>query len=155
MPPPFIHITQVTAENFDTFLTLIADLAEYEHLPPPNKEAQTRLRRDYQSSPPRYYAYIATINGKPVGYITYYFIYSTFLALPTLFLEDIFVQEDYRKLGLGQSLFDFVKQQAKTAGCGRIEFAVLKWNKLAQDFYGKNGAKCLDWYIYRIDKADF
>ena len=155
MPKSSIQITQVTAENFGAFLALVADLAEYEHLPPPDQEAQTRLSQDYQSPQPPYYAYIATIKGKSAGYITYYFTYSTFLALPTLFLEDIFVQEDYRKQGVGKALFVFIKQQAKAMGCGRIEFNVLKWNTQAQDFYAENGAKCLDWHIYRIEKDDF
>jgi GNAT superfamily N-acetyltransferase len=149
-------ITKVTADNFESFLTLIRNLAEYEKLSPPTVEAQSRLRKDGLSEKPLYYAYIATVNGLPAGYIMYFFTYSSFHALPTLFLEDIFVLDKYRKHGVGKALFDFVKQTAKQTGCGKIEFTVLKWNKLAQDFYAKNKAVNLnDWYLYRVLKDDF
>ncbi len=149
-------ITKVNADNFEGFLSLIRKLAEYEKLAPPTVEAQSRLRRDGLSENPRYWAYIATINGVPAGYIIYFFTYSSFLALTTLFLEDIFVLDKYRQHGVGKALFDFVKKTAKQADCGRIEFTVLKWNKLAQDFYAKNKAVNLDeWYLYRVVKDDF
>jgi GNAT superfamily N-acetyltransferase len=76
--------------------------------------------------------------------------------LPTLFLEDIYVREGYRQKGVGKMMFDFIKATAKREECGRIEFTVLTWNKLAQKFYEKNKAKCLeDWYFYRLVKEDF
>jgi GNAT superfamily N-acetyltransferase len=151
-----LAITKVTVDNFEGFLGLIRNLAEYEKLDPPSVDAQSRLRRDCLSKNPLFWAYIATINGEPAGYIIYFFTYSSFLALPTLFLEDIFVLDRYRKRGVGKAFFDLVKQTAKKAGCGRIEFTVLKWNKLAQDFYAKNKAKNLDdWYFYRVVKDDF
>jgi len=151
-----LAITKVTGDNFDGFLSLISNLAKYEKLAPPNVEAQSRLRKDCLSEKPRYWAYIATVNGEPAGYIIYFFTYSSFLALPTLFLEDFFVLDIYRQRGVGKALFDLVKQTAKQAGCGRVEFTVLKWNKLAQDFYAKNKARNLDdWYFYRLVKDDF
>jgi len=151
-----VAIRKVDAASFDDFLSLIIKLAEYENLSPPDADAQGRLRRDCLSDKPKYSAYIVTVEGKPAAYIIYFFTYSSFLALPTLFLEDIFVLDEYRKRGVGKRLFDFVKQTAKEAGCGRIEFTVLKWNKLAQGFYAENKAKCLDdWYFYRVVKEDF
>jgi len=52
-------------------------------------------------------------------------------------------------------MFDFIKEAAKQEGCDRIEFTVLKWNKSAQEFYKKIGAKRLVWYLYRLVKEDF
>ena len=151
-----VIITKVETSNFDDFINLIIKLAEYEKLAPPDTNAKSRLQEDCLSDKPKYSAYIATVEGKPAAYIIYFFTYSSFLALPTLFLEDIFVLDEYRKLGVGKRLFDFIKQTAKQAGCGRIEFTVLKWNKLAQDFYAQNKAKCLDdWHFYRVVKEDF
>lgn len=151
-----LAITKVAADNFEGFLGLIRKLAEYEKLSPPDAEAQNRLRRDCLSDKPRYCAYLATVYGHPAGYIIYFFTYSSFLALPTLFLEDIFVLDTYRQQGVGKALFGFIKQTAKKEGCGRIEFTVLKWNKLAQDFYAKNKAKNLDdWYFCRVVNDDF
>jgi GNAT superfamily N-acetyltransferase len=151
-----LAITRVSAENFEGFLGLIKKLAEYEKLAPPDTEAQSRLQRDCLIEKPRFWAYLATVNGEPAGYIIYFFTYSSFLALPTLFLEDIFVLDIYRHQGVGEALFELIKQTAKREGCGRIEFTVLKWNKLAQDFYAKNKAKNLDdWLLYRVANVDF
>lgn len=150
-----VMIEKVKAETFDDFLGLIDKLAEYEKLPPPDDEAKRRLRRDCLSEKPKYESFIGKIGDKPVSYIIYFFTYSSFLALPTLFLEDIFVLKDYRRQGIGQKMFDYLKETAKREGCGRIEFTVLKWNKPAQEFYEENGAKRLEWFLYRLVKEDF
>jgi GNAT superfamily N-acetyltransferase len=151
-----IVIEKVDEETFDDFLGLIEKLAEYEKLAPPNEQAKQRLRRDCLSDKPKYQAFIGKVGDKYVSYIIYFFTYSSFLALPTLFLEDIFVLEEYRRNGMGEKMFDFIKATAKREGCGRIEFTVLTWNKSAKKFYEKNKAKCLeDWYFYRLVKEDF
>jgi GNAT superfamily N-acetyltransferase len=148
-------IEKVNAENFDDFLGLINRLAEYEKLSPPDEEAKRRLRRDCLSDKPKYQAFIGKVGDKYVSYVIFFFTYSSFLALPTLFLEDIFVLEEYRRQGVGKKMFDFLKETAKREGCGRIEFTVLKWNKLAQEFYEKNKAQLLEWFLYRLEKEDF
>ncbi len=153
--PDSVVIKKVDAETFNDFISLIEKLAEYEKLSPPNDKAKARLRRDCLSANPRYNAFIAKLGGKYVAYIIYYFTYSSFLALPTLFIEDIFVLEEYRGRGVGKEMFNFLKTVAKREDCGRIEFTVLKWNKTAQEFYEKNGAKCLEWFLYRLTKEDF
>jgi GNAT superfamily N-acetyltransferase len=150
-----LTLSEVTDEGFADFLGLINKLAEYEKLQPPNAKAQERLRRDCLSSQPKYKAYIGKLGDKPVAYIIYFFTYSSFLALPTLYLEDIFVLQEYRQKGIGNKMFSFIKQIAKQEGCGRIEFTVLKWNTSAQEFYKKNGAQRLEWDIYRITKDNF
>jgi GNAT superfamily N-acetyltransferase len=150
-----VVINKVDAENFDGFLFLIGKLAEYENLAPPDEEAKRRLRRDCLGRKPKYHAFIGEIGDKPVSYVIYFFTYSSFLALPTLFLEDIFVLEEYRRQGIGGKMFQFVKETAKREGCGRIEFTVLKWNQPAQEFYEKNKAQRLEWFFYRLVKEDF
>jgi GNAT superfamily N-acetyltransferase len=150
-----IVIEKVTAETFDNFLGLIDKLAQYEKLDPPDEQARIRLRRDCLSEKPKYRAFIGKIGDKYISYVIFYFTYSSFLALPTLFLEDIFVLEAYRRKGVGQKMFDFLKETAKREGCARIEFTVLKWNKSAQEFYERNKAQCLEWFLYRLVKEDF
>jgi len=150
-----VVIKEVNVETFDDFLGLISKLTKYEKLAPPDEEAKRRLRRDCLSDKQKYKAFIGKIGDKSVSYVIFFFTYSSFLALPTLFLEDIFVLEEYRRQGVGKKLFDFLKETAKREGCGRIEFTVLKWNKSAQEFYEKNGAQQLEWYLYRVGKADF
>ncbi len=150
-----VVIQQVNEETFDDFLGLIDKLAEYEKLAPPNDEARRRLRTDCLSSKPKYHAFIGKIENKCISYIIYFLTYSSFLALPTLYLEDIFVLEEYRRQGVGQRMFDHLKGIAKLEGCGRIEFTVLKWNKSAQKFYEENKAKRLEWFMYRLVREDF
>ena len=150
-----VIIKKVNAETFDDFLGLIVKLAEYEKLASPDEAAKRRLRLDCLSDKPKYEAFIGKLDGKAVSYVIFFFTYSSFLALPTLFLEDIFVLEEYRRQGVGQKMFDFLKETAKREGCGRIEFTVLNWNKSAQEFYEKNRAKRLEWFLYRLVKEDF
>jgi GNAT superfamily N-acetyltransferase len=151
-----VTIEKVNAETIEDFLGLITKLAEYEKLSPPDKEAKNRLRHDCLSITPKYQAFLGKVGERYVAYVIYFFTYSSFLALPTLYLEDLFVLQEYRHLGVGKTLFNFIKATAKQEGCGRIEFTVLTWNKSAQQFYAKNKAKCLeDWYFYRITKEDF
>ena len=151
--PPTIR--KVTEENFDAFLGLITKLAEYEKLTPPSEEAKKRLRADGLWDRPKYEAFLAEADGEPVGYVIYFFTYSSFLALPTLYIEDIFVLEEHRGQGVGQRMFSECRAIAKRMGCGRIEFTVLKWNTPAQEFYEKNKAKRLEWYLYRMLPQDF
>ena len=149
-------IEKVNHENFNHFLNLIDKLAEYEKLDPPNQKAKHRLRIDGLHENPKYKAYLVRINNKYVGYLIYFMTYSSFLALPTLYIEDIFVLGEYRKKGIGQELFDLCIEKAKEKNCGRIEWHVLDWNKLGKDFYEKNNAQHLsNWHYYRLKKDQF
>ena len=146
---------RVSCANFDQFLDLLVDLANYERLDPPGPEEAERLRSDCLSDPPRYEAYLCRVDGTTTGYVTFYFTYSTFLAKPTPFLEDIFVLEEYRSRGIGGMLFDFCRSEAKTRGCGRLDWLVLTWNETAIRFYERHGGKRMNWYPYRLEREDF
>lgn len=146
-----IAIEKITEESFSDFISLIRELADYEKLAPPDEDAILRLKEDAFSEKPKYEAYLVYMGEIPVGYITFYFTYSTFLAKPTLYLEDIYVSEDYRKMGIGGMLFDFCRNIAKERGCGRMDWNVLTWNQPSIDFYENRGAERQDWYLYRIN----
>jgi len=146
-----LTIERVTGDNFRDLLLLIEGLAKFENLAPPDKAAKRRLRRDALSKNPRCEAYLGRLDSKYVAYVIVYFTYSSFRALPTLYLEDIFVLEEYRRRGIGQAMFDFCVERAKKEGCGRIEFTVLDWNRSAQRFYEKNNAEKTDWSFYRMN----
>ncbi len=147
-----VSIVKVVPENAGELLNLIVELAEFEHLDPPTAEAKERLREHATSSPPLFQAFLAYVDGEAVGYITYYFTYSTFLAAPTLFLEDIFVRESARRSGVGRALFRFCVKEALERGCGRMEWCALDWNVKAMDFYRKQGGNELDWTFFRMDR---
>jgi GNAT superfamily N-acetyltransferase len=147
-----LSIEPISDQNFDDFLFLIEKLAEYEHLKPPDETAKIRLRHDGLSDDPKYEAYLGNLNGAPVGYLIFFFNYSSFLAMPTLYIEDIFILQEHRRKGLGQQFFKFCVEIAKDRGCGRIEWCVLSWNQPAIKFYEKNNAQKLDWIFYRFDR---
>jgi GNAT superfamily N-acetyltransferase len=135
-------------------LALVDALADYEKLPRPSPEARERLLRDILGPKPRIDCFLAFADGYPVGYAIILETYSSFLALPTLYLEDLFILEEYRKRGVGRALFNTAVQEAKSRGCGRMEWTVLDWNQLAIDFYQKiGGTHMKEWQMYRISLA--
>ena len=146
-----LTLEKLSNKNFKNFLFLIEKLAEYEKSPPLDDGAEVRLKKDGLSKNPRYGAYLGKIEGEYVSYAIFYETYSSYLALPTLYLEDIFVLEKYRCNGIGQRMFDFCVQKTKERGCGRMEWCVYNWNESAIKFYGKNKATCLDKVYYRLD----
>lgn len=136
---------------------LIDALADYEKLERPDDAAKQRLLGDAFGDKPRFDIFLAEQEDDAVvGYAFVLETYSTFLALPTLYLEDLFVLPGARGSGAGSALFSKVAAEAKARGCGRVEFVVLEWNTLAQEFYNRKGAKYLeDWLFYRLEAEQF
>jgi len=94
----------------------------------------------------------ATLVSRPVAYALYFFTYSSFLARPTLYLEDLFVLPEARRHGMGGAMLRALAERALAADCGRMEWAALTWNRLAIDFYERLGAKALEeWRTFRLD----
>jgi len=94
---------------------------------------------------------MACADGLPVGYAIVFETYSTFLARPTLYLEDLFVLPAFRGQGAGRALFETMADLAVERGCGRMEWVCLDWNRNAQAFYERVGARHMtEWYPYRL-----
>jgi GNAT superfamily N-acetyltransferase len=133
-------------------LELIDGLADYEKLPRPDAAARERLTADATADPPRFRTLLAEVDGTVVGYAIYFFTYSTFRALPSLYLEDIFVLPECRGMGAGKALFQACAADAVRQGCGRMEWQVLSWNEPSIKFYERIGARQLDaWLPFRLD----
>jgi GNAT superfamily N-acetyltransferase len=148
-------IRAATPADTPAILSLVLGLAAYEKLEPPDAAAQERLIRDMFSTPPRIQAFLAEVDGTPAGYAFIFETYSSFLALPTLYLEDLFVLPEFRNRKAGYALFTHVVAEAHRRGCGRMEWSVLTWNRLAIDFYVRLGATHLsDWAVYRLTRPD-
>jgi GNAT superfamily N-acetyltransferase len=98
---------------------------------------------------------LAEVDGQAVGYAVFFETYSTFLGLPTLYLEDLFVLPDFRGVGVGSALFRECATEAVRRDCGRMEWQVLAWNDLALGFYDHLGAVPLhdEWRCYRLTGA--
>ena len=148
-----LTIRRAESPDAGTLIALITALAEFEHLPPPDGEARERLVAHGFGEQPNFEAWLAEWDGVPVGYAFLFETYSTFLARPTLYLEDLFVLPAYRSRGIGKALLRFCIQMAQERGCGRMEWTCLDWNTSAQKIYEGLGAKRMsEWYLYRLDR---
>ncbi len=145
-------------EDAGGLLRLITALADYEHLEPPDEGARARLVEDAFGPSPRIETWLAFVEGsdEPVAYAILFNTYSTFLARPTLYLEDLFVMPEHRKRGIGGALLRHVVALGHERGCGRVEWTALDWNVNAQQVYEqKAGAKRMkEWYLYRMTRED-
>jgi len=147
-------IRRGTERDVPTILKLIRGLAEYERLAH-EVEATTARVRAHGFGRRRYFeTIICRRGGTPVGFALYFFTYSTFLARPTLYLEDLFVLPDERGTGAGKALLRALARIAVRRGCGRLEWAVLDWNRPAIGFYKRLGAKLRrQWILTRLTGA--
>lgn len=149
-----VTIRQAQPADGPTIILLIHALADFEKLDPPDEAAQQRLLADAFGDRPRFDIFLAEVAGKVAGYAFVFETYSTFLARPSLYLEDLFVLPEYRKQQVGYALFSYCAAEAGRRGCGRMEWTVLDWNTNAINFYNRQGAKHLsEWLHYRLDEA--
>lgn len=147
-----IEIRRARREDAKDFLKLVTELADYEKLEPPSPEARRRMVRDIFERKRLNLILAFSDDAGAVGYALYFYTYSSFLARPTLYLEDLYVSAEFRGRGVGGGLFDYCVREAEKEGCGRMEWAVLTWNRNAIEFYERRGARRLEeWYYYRLD----
>ncbi len=133
------------------FLELVSALADFEKLTGPDAGARERLLADAFADPPRYDLWVADDGGRVVAYAVTFATYSTFLARPGLWLEDLFVHPDARRRGIATAMLAHLRGVAEARGCGRFEWNVLDWNVDAQKLYRGIGAEMLDdWRLVRL-----
>jgi GNAT superfamily N-acetyltransferase len=131
---------------------MIGELADYEHLTHLCIASEADVARALFSEHAAAEALIAVQNGSEVaGFALFFQSFSTFLGRRGLWLEDLFVRQDYRRRGCARTLLRAVAAIAVARGCGRFEWAVLDWNTPAIEFYRSLGASVLpDWRIVRM-----
>ncbi|MDG6918899.1 MAG: GNAT family N-acetyltransferase [Nitrososphaerota archaeon] len=133
-------------------IKLVVALARFEKLDPPSATAKRRLLDDIFRKK-RVHLFVASQGRRLVGYALYFYSYSSFLAKPTLYLEDLFVSAERRGSGVGTELLRRCAEEALRKACGRMEWAVLTWNEEALGFYESIGAERMaGWYLYRLDE---
>jgi GNAT superfamily N-acetyltransferase len=141
----------IQENQFDTFFALIEELADFEALARPDADAKSRLKLDICGDQPRIKAYLIESNDTYCGYVITFHSYSSFLAKPTLYLEDIYIQPNYRGKGIGKNIMNMLADYALQQGCGRMEWVVLDWNTSAQEFYHGLGAVHMkEWFPFRL-----
>jgi len=150
-----VSVRQASADDANAFLSLVDGLAEYEKLPPPDDRGRDRLVAAAFGPEKRFDVLIAELTGKPVGYAVIFETYSTFLARPKLFLEDLFVTPQYRGSGAGDALLKACAREAIARHCARMEWVVLDWNEPAMRFYRARGAThSKEWYTYVLNEKE-
>ena len=149
-------IRPATASDVPVNLDFIRGLADYEKLSHEVVATAETLRAtlfpaDPTTRPAAACILAFTDTGAPAGFALYFFNYSTFLAKPGLYLEDLFVRPEFRGQGLGKALLLHLAQLANQLGCGRMEWSVLDWNQPAIDFYEALGAeRKTEWTMCRL-----
>jgi GNAT superfamily N-acetyltransferase len=144
-------ILPATVEDVPLILRFITALAEYERLTHQVVATPDALRDTLFGATPAAHVVIARVGDAPAGFALWFYNYSTFLATPGLYLEDLFVLPEWRGHGIGRALLQHLAAIALRRGCGRMEWAVLDWNAPAIGFYERLGATVLqDWRICRV-----
>jgi GNAT superfamily N-acetyltransferase len=130
---------------------LIRGLAEYEKLSHQVIATEERLRQSLFGPNPSAEVLLANYGVECAGFALFFQNYSTFLAQPGIYLEDLFVKPHLRGKGIGLALLAQLAKLAVARGCGRMEWEVLDWNEPSIGFYKKLGAVPMDdWTRYRL-----
>ena len=162
LPPPPVapsafKLRAAELRDVQAVVGLIRELAEFEQLTHLLQVTPEKLRPHLFGEKPVAEALVAELDdggdGKPevVAFALFFTNFSTFIAQPGLYLEDLFVRPVHRGRGIGGALLRELGRLSVARGCGRFEWSVLDWNEPAIGFYKKLGAKQMDaWRIFRV-----
>lgn len=144
-------IRKAEIEDVSTVLDFIRKLAEYEHLAHEVVATEEKLEYYLFGEERTAEVVIGYYRDQPVGFALYFHSFSTFLAKPGIYLEDLFVLKEQRGKGFGTALLSYLAGVAVAKDYGRLEWAVLDWNEPSIKFYKSLGAKILDdWIVNRV-----
>jgi len=144
-----INIRKATEKDFSVVLSLIKELAEYEREPDKVTNSVELMKEEQE----HFRCYVAeTENGEIAGMAIYFFAYYTWVGR-SLYLEDIYVKEHYRRFRIGTLLLRKIFEIAREENCKRVRWQVLDWNNSAIEFYRKGGAEISNnWLNCTFDK---
>lgn len=146
-----LDIAAAAPADIPMILGMIRALAEYERLAHLCVATEADLERHLFGEPRRAEVLLGRENGEPVCFALFFHNFSTFLAQPGLYLEDLFVRPEARRRGYGRAMLIRLAQIAVERGCGRFEWSVLDWNAPAIAFYESLGAIVMpEWRITRV-----
>jgi GNAT superfamily N-acetyltransferase len=146
-----VTLRPATLDDVPTILRCIRGLAEYEKLGHECQATEALLRDSLFGPTPAAEVTLALAGDIPAGFALWFRSYSTFLAKPGIYLEDLFVFPEFRGSGIGKQLLTSLARTAVERGYGRLEWAVLDWNVDAIGFYESLGAvRMTDWTTCRL-----
>lgn len=147
---PELTFKPARPEDMGTLLSLIKELAEYENLGH-EVTATEAILTEWLFEKKKAEVIFPVLEGKAIGYILYFYNFSTFLGKAGIYVEDLFIQPAHRHKGYGKQLLRRLVQKAHAEGLGRVEWACLDWNRPSIDFYLSLGAVCMEgWSAYRL-----
>lgn len=150
-----LTISPARPEDVALILGFIRALAEYEKLSEACVATEEQLLATLFGERAYAEVLIARWQGEPAGFALFFHNYSTFLAQPGIYLEDLFVEPRFRGHGIGKALLGGLARVANQRGCGRVEWSVLDWNEPAIEFYRRMGARPQEeWTVYRLTGAE-
>lgn len=145
-----LEIRKATRDDTSSILDLINGIADYEKLTHQVEATEELILKNMFGKVPYAHCFLAFWNGELAGYALYFFNFSTFLAKPGLYLEDLFIKPELRGKGIGKALLLTLAKEAVAKDCGRMEWVALDWNKPAHEFYLSLGAEMLpEWELFR------
>jgi GNAT superfamily N-acetyltransferase len=148
---PEFRIARATERDVPVILAMIKGLADYEKMADQVTATEAELRASLFGPRPAAEVVIGYADEEPAGFALFFHNYSTFLAQPGIYLEDLFVVPTWRGHGLGRKFLAHLATLAIERGCGRLDWVVLDWNEPAIGFYKKLGAKPMDeWTTFRV-----
>jgi len=151
VPPADLEIRFARPEDAATILAFIRELADYERLAGEVTADEAQLRSSVFGLRPAAEVLIAELGRAPVGFALFFQSYSTFLAKPGLYLEDLFVRPAVRGQGVGGALMSACARIAVQRSYGRFEWSVLDWNEPALRFYAALGTQQMtEWTVQRL-----
>jgi len=148
---PELGIRTATEDDVPLILSLIKELAEYEHLSHEVSATEDVLRESLFGERQGAEALIGYHDSAPAGFALFFHNFSTFLGRPGIYLEDLYVKPELRGKGVGRAMLVYLAKLAKERNCGRLEWSVLDWNEPAIRLYRSIGAVSMDeWTVYRL-----
>ncbi|MCC5618339.1 GNAT family N-acetyltransferase [Nostoc sp. CHAB 5836] len=139
-----ISIRDANQRDIAAIMELIHLKAEFDGCPESVEATPEKLELDLFGEKPLAFVVLAEVDGDTIGLATYHFIYSTFLAKPGIWLDDLYVKAEYRSQGIGQALMLRLRQIGEEKGCGRIDWTVAVSNERGINFYERIGAKIIN-----------
>lgn len=145
------RIVNAVEADAPVILEFIKQLAEYEKMSDQVTATVADLEKNLFGQRANAQVILAELEGIRVGFAIFYTNFSTFLGKPGLYLEDLYILPEYRGKGFGKKMLAYLARLTRDRDYGRLDWAVLDWNKPSIEFYNSIGAKPLsDWIVYRL-----